>query len=362
MTTDRVFNFSAGPGALPLAVLKEAQRSMLSYGDSGRSVMELSHRSPEYDAIHREALAGLRRLLAIPDQFAVLLLQGGASLQFSMVPMNLMTRHRRADYLVTGNWAKKALAEGRKVGAARVAASTEAGGFSRLPESDEIDLDPEADFLHLTSNNTLFGTQWAELPEAGDVPLAVDMSSDILSRPVPWKRLGLVYAGAQKNLGPAGVTVVVVRSELLERAPEDLPTMLNYRSHAAKDSLYNTPPTWAIYILGLGCRWVEEQGGVAAMEAAATERSARLYRAIDASDFYRGTAKVEHRSTMNIPFRLPSEALEAAFLRSATDKGMTNLKGHRSVGGIRASLYNAAPMAAVDALLEHMADFARDHG
>ncbi|MEM7049786.1 MAG: 3-phosphoserine/phosphohydroxythreonine transaminase [Acidobacteriota bacterium] len=358
----RVFNFSAGPATLPEAVLEEARQSLLSYGSSGRSVMELSHRSPEYDEIHRHGIDRLRRLLAVPENFEILLLQGGASLQFAMVPANLMHGSGRADYVLTGTWSRKAAAEARKVGEVRIAGSGEGDDFRRIPRPQELDFDASADFVHLTSNNTICGTQWRDLPETASVPAVVDMSSDILSRPIPWERVGLAYAGAQKNLGPAGVTLVIVRRDLMAGAPDDLPAMLDYRVHAAKGSLYNTPPTWSIYMLGLACRWVEEQGGLAAMEAASLQRSRALYEAIDRLPAFRGTAEVDSRSRMNVTFRLATEELEAEFLRRAGERRMTNLKGHRSVGGIRASLYNALPMAAVEALIELMEEFARESG
>jgi phosphoserine aminotransferase len=360
MTT--VYNFSAGPAVLPRPVLEQARRELLDYRGSGMSVMEMSHRSPEYEAIHEGARRAIGELLEVPEGFAVLLLQGGASLQFSMAPMNLMHPRRSADYLLTGEWAKKAAREAEREGTVRVAASTEAEGFSRIPLADELDLDPDADYVHLTTNNTLVGTQWRRPPETGGVPLVADMSSDVLSRPVPWERYGLIYAGAQKNLGPAGVTLVVVREDLLERAPESLPTMLRYRTHADARSLYNTPPCWAIYVLGLACAWVATQGGVAAMAAAAEERSGRLYARLDAGGFYRGTAEPASRSRMNVTFRLPDEALEKRFLAEAAEQGLLNLKGHRAVGGVRASLYNAMPMAGVEALCAFMADFERRRG
>jgi len=358
----RVYNFSAGPAALPLPVLEEAQRHLVDYRGDGLSVMEMSHRSPRFDAIHGDALERLGRLLAVPESHEVLLLQGGASLQFSMAPMNLIRPRGSADYLITGAWSKKALAEARKVGGARVAASTEDEGFGRLPRPAELDLDPDAEYVHVTTNNTIFGTQWPELPDTGGVPLVGDMSSDVLSRPVPWQRYAVAYAGAQKNLGPAGVTLVVVRRDLLDRAPAELPTMLAYRTHAAKRSLYNTPPCWAIYVLGLACRWVEEQGGLAAMERASVERSALLYDALDGGDFYRGTVEPSSRSRMNVTFRLPDEQLEARLVAEAADHGLIGLKGHRSVGGLRASLYNAMPLAGVAALVELMRDYERRHG
>jgi len=362
---NRVLNFGAGPATLPAEVLEQAREGLLDWQGHGLSVMEMSHRSKEYEAIHGEALAALRRLLAVPEGFAVLLLQGGASLQFAMVPMNLLGAGGSAagaDYLLTGSWSKKALADARRVGSVRVAASTEDEGFTRLPRPDEIDLDPAAAYAHVTSNNTIVGTQWRDLPDAGAVPLAIDASSDILARPVPWERVGVLYAGAQKNLGPAGVTLVVVREDLTARAPEDLPAMLDYRRHAAAGSLYNTPPCWSIYVLGLCCRWVEERGGIAAMERAAEERAAILYDVLDGGGFYRGTAEPASRSRMNVTFRLPTEELERRLLAEAEAAGMIQLKGHRSVGGLRASLYNAMPREGAEALAALLRDFERRNG
>jgi phosphoserine aminotransferase len=355
---------------LPLPVLEEAQRQLLDYEGTGQSVMEMSHRSPAYDAIHRGALDALRRLLGVPEGYEVLLLQGGASLQFSMLPMNLMRPRRSADYVITGSWSKKALAEARREGEARVAGSSEADRFARIPDPAGLDLDPDADYLHVTSNNTIAGTQWQDAQwaalwerlEASGVPLVADASSDVLSRPLDASRFGLIYAGAQKNLGPAGVTVVVVRRDVVERAPESLPTMLQYRTHAAKDSLYNTPPTWAVYVLGLCCNWVEAHGGVEAIGEANRRKAETLYAALDAGGFYRGTAEPASRSSMNVTFRLPGEELEKRFLAEAAQNGLVNLKGHRSVGGVRASLYNALPQDGVDALVELMRDFEERHG
>ena len=361
--THRIINFSAGPAVLPLEVLEEAQRDLVDYKGAGLSVMEMSHRSPQYDAIHREAIASLRSLMGISEDYAVLFLQGGASLQFSMVPMNLMRPAGRADYILTGSWSKKALKEASKLGEARVAGSSEETGFDRIPDAADLDLDPGADYVHFTSNNTICGTQWKSEPEAGDVPLVADMSSDILSRPVDVSRYGLIYAGAQKNLGPSGVTLVIVRRDLPDRAPENLPTMLDYRIQAAKDSMFNTPPCWAIYMVGLACSWLERQGGgVEAMERRNADKAAKIYDLLDSSDFYRGTVQVTSRSPMNIPFRLPTEELEARFLEASVDAGMTNLKGHRSVGGLRASIYNAMPPEGVDRLVELMREFERVNG
>jgi len=360
--THRIINFSAGPAVLPLEVLEEAQRDLVDYQGSGLSVMEMSHRSPHYDAIHQNALANLRSLMGISDDYAVLFLQGGASMQFAMAPMNLMYPNRKADYIVTGVWSKKAIKEAKKLGEARVAGSSEETTFDRIPKPSELDFDPEADYLHFTSNNTIYGTQWKTEPGTGDVPLVADMSSDILSRPIDVGKYGLIYAGAQKNLGPAGVTLVIVRKDLLDRAPENTPTLLTYRTHAEKNSLFNTPPCWSIYIVGLACKWLERHGGVEAMEKRNTEKAAKLYDVFDSSDFYRGTVPVEDRSPMNIPFRLPTEELEKRFLEASVEAGMTNLKGHRSVGGIRASIYNAMPPENVDRLVELMREFERVEG
>ena len=358
--TRRVVNFSAGPAALPEPVLDRAREGLPVFGQTGMSVMEMSHRSAAYTEIHEGALALVRSLLGVPDGFEVLFLQGGATLQFSMVPMNLLAPDRSADYVLTGSWSKKAFVEAKKHGRARVAGSTEDadGVFRRIPSPAELGLDPAASYLHLTTNNTIFGTQWPELPDA-DAPLVADMSSDILSRPIPWEKFGLAYAGAQKNLGPAGVTLVVVRRDLLARIPDDLPTMLDYRPHVEQGSRYNTPPTWSIYVTGLALEWVREQGGVEAMQRRSRERARLLYDLLDAGDFYRGTAEPESRSLMNVTFRLPSEQLEQRFLAAAAERELIGLKGHRSIGGIRASLYNAMPMAGVERLAELMEEFQR---
>lgn len=361
MNSERAFNFSPGPATLPGPVLERIREELPAWKETGTSVMELSHRSPEYAGIHDGARDRLRRLLEIPEDFAVLFLQGGASLQFSMAPMTLMGSRRSADYVLTGRWSRKAVAEARKHGSVRIAASTEDEDFRRIPGPEELDLDPTASYLHLTTNNTVVGTQWPELPESR-APLVADMSSDILSRPIPWDRFGLAYAGAQKNLGPAGVTVAVVRRELLDRASEELPTMLDYRVHADRDSRFNTPPTWSIHVMGLVLAWVEEQGGLETMEQRARERSRILYDLLDDSDFYRGTAEPASRSRMNVTFRLPSEELEEELLAEARQAGMINLKGHRSVGGIRASLYNAMPRQGVEHLATLMEAFEARRG
>ena len=360
--TERIFNFSAGPAVLPVPVLEEAQRDMLSLPGVGMSVMEISHRSKTFDAIIGSAEAGLRELLKVPENYHVLFLQGGASLQFSMVPMNFLPADGSADYVLTGSWGKKALKEAKKVGAVNVAATMADGGFTRVPSREEMSLNPHAAYIHITSNETIEGVQWKREPNVGDVPMVADMSSDILSREIDVSKYGLIYAGAQKNMGPSGVTVVILRHDLLERIPENLATMLDYRVHVDNKSLYNTPNTWGIYILNLVCKWVQEKGGLATMESENEEKARLVYEAIDATDFYRGHADMDCRSTMNVTFRLPAEELDKKFVSEATAQGLDGLKGHRSVGGIRASIYNAFPRAGVEALVSFMKDFERRNG
>jgi phosphoserine aminotransferase len=360
--TERIFNFSAGPAVLPVPVLEEAQRDMLSLPGVGMSVMEISHRSKTFDAIIAGAEAGLRELLKVPDNYHILFLQGGASLQFSMVPMNFLPPDGSADYVLTGSWGKKALKEAKKVGAVNVAATMADGGFTRVPSRDEISLSLHAAYVHITSNETIEGVQWKREPNVGDVPIVADMSSDILSRAIDVSKYGVIYAGAQKNMGPSGVTVVILRDDLLQRIPENLATMLDYRIHVENKSLYNTPNTWGIYILNLVCKWVQEKGGLGAMERENEEKARLVYEAIDATDFYRGHADMDCRSTMNVTFRLPAEELEKKFVAESTVQGLDGLKGHRSVGGIRASIYNAFPHAGVEALVSFMKDFERRNG
>jgi len=360
--TERIFNFSAGPAVLPVPVLEEAQRDMLSLPGVGMSVMEISHRSKTFDEIIGHAEAGLRELLKVPDNYHILFLQGGASLQFSMVPMNFLPPDGSADYVLTGSWGKKALKEAKKVGAVNVAATMADGGFTRVPSRDEMNLSPHAAYVHITSNETIEGVQWKREPNVGDVPMVADMSSDILSRAIDVSKYGLIYAGAQKNMGPSGVTVVILRNDLLQRIPENLATMLDYRVHVENKSLYNTPNTWGIYILNLVCKWVQEKGGLGAMERENEEKARLVYEAIDATDFYRGHADMDCRSTMNVTFRLPAEELEKKFVAESTAQGLDGLKGHRSVGGIRASIYNAFPRAGVEALVSFMKDFERRNG
>ena len=360
--TERIFNFSAGPAVLPVPVLEEAQRDMVSLPGVGMSVMEISHRSKTFDDIIGRTEASLRDLLKIPSNYHILFLQGGASLQFSMIPMNFLPADGSADYVLTGSWGKKALKEAKKAGAVNVAATMADGGFTRVPSRDEMSLNPHAAYVHITSNETIEGVQWKREPNVGDVALVADSSSDILSREIDITKYGLIYAGAQKNMGPSGVTLVILRDDLLQRVPANMPTMLDYRIHDENKSLYNTPNTWGIYIMGLVCKWLQDQGGLAGMERQNDEKARLLYDAIDATDFYRGHADVDCRSTMNVTSRLPAEELDKKFVAEATAQGLDGLKGHRSVGGIRASIYNAFPRAGVEALVSFMKDFERRNG
>lgn len=360
--TERIFNFSAGPAIMPVPVLEEAQRDMLALPGVGMSVMEISHRSKTFDGIISGAEAGLRELLNIPKSYAVLFLQGGASLQFAMVPMNFLAPDASADYIVTGSWGKKAVKEAQKFGNVNLAANTADGGFTRIPGQDELRLDPKAAYVHITSNETIGGVQFKREPETGDLPLISDSSSDILSRPIPVDKYGLIYAGAQKNMGPSGVTLVIIREDLLTRVRDGLATMLDYRTHAKDKSLHNTPNTWGIYIIDLVCKWLKEKGGLAAMQRENEAKAKLIYDAIDATDFYRGHADPDSRSDMNVTFRLSSEDLEKKFASEATAAGMDGLKGHRSVGGIRASIYNAFPRAGCEALVEFMKEFEKKNG
>ena len=358
----RIFNFSAGPAVLPLPVLEEAQRDLVALPGVGMSVLEVSHRSKTFEEILARTAADVRGLAKIPSSYKILFLQGGASLQFSMVPLNLMTDGRPADYIVTGGWAQKAVKEAKRVGTVNIAGSTEGEKFSRIPRQDELTLDPHAAYVHITSNNTLFGTEWRTEPEVGDVPLVADTSSNIFSRPIDVSRYGLIYAGAQKNLGPSGVTLVIIREDLLARSSKSLHTMLNYAVHAENGSLYNTPPCFGIYLMGLVMKWAVAEGGLEAMAARNDRKAAKLYAEIDRTGFYRGTAATDSRSAMNVTFRLASEELEKKFVKESTAAGLDGLKGHRSVGGMRASIYNAFPEAGVDALVDFMREFERVNG
>ncbi len=362
----RLHNFSAGPGTLPLDVMLEVRDELPLYGDVGASIMEISHRSPAYSQVHGRAVESLRRLLGLGDDWHVLFLQGGASMQFHQVPLNFLPPAGSADYLNTGVWSTKAIKEATIVGegrkaAPRTAASSQDQNFSYIPDAETWDLDDGAAYLHYTSNNTIFGTEFADEPEAA-VPLVCDASSDFLSRPIDAGRYGLIYAGAQKNIGPAGVTVVLVKDSFLQKRQGGIPTMLDYGTHTAK--LFNTPPVFAVYIVEKVLRWLEDLGGLDAIEKINTEKADLLYGAIDATDFYRGTARTDSRSKMNVTFRIQDgdEGLEAAFIEQAKGEGLLALKGHRSVGGLRASIYNACERSSVDALVQFMQEFERTKG
>jgi phosphoserine aminotransferase len=359
---NRIFNFSSGPAVLPLPVLEEAQRDLVSLPGVGMSMLEISHRSTVFDNILERAIADIREIGNIPSNYKVLMLQGGASLQFSMVPMNLLTPGKTADYIDAGSWGEKAIQEARKVGKVNVAASTKSENYSRIPQQSELKLTSDAAYVHFTSNNTIEGTEYKTCPKVGSVPLVCDASSDIFSKPLDTSQYALIYAGAQKNLGPAGVTLVIIREDLLSRSAETLPTMLSYKVHAENDSHYNTPNTFGIYILGLTMKWLRKAGGLAEIAKVNERKAAKLYGEIDRSGFYRGTAQKESRSLMNVTFRLSTAELESAFTKEATAAGLDGLKGHRSVGGVRASLYNAFPEEGVDALISFMREFERKRG
>jgi phosphoserine aminotransferase len=355
-----VFNFNPGPAILPPPVLEEAQSELRDYHSTGMSLLEMSHRSAEYEAINAEAQARLKDLLGLGDDYQVLFLQGGASLQFAMVPMNFLRPDTVADYIMTGAWSEKALAEAGLLGEVRIAASTGAGGYRRVPRRDELALSDRPAYVHVTSNETIHGVQWHDWPDFGDRPLIADVSSDILAGPLDARRFALIYAGAQKNLGPAGATIVIARADFLERAPQTIPAILRYATHAKANSLYNTPPAFAVYLIMLTLRWIEEEGGLEAMAERNRRKAETLYNAIDSSGgFYRGHAEPGSRSLMNVTFRLPSDADEKAFLSAAIAAGFVGLAGHRSVGGIRASIYNAMTIEGCTALAGFMGEFAR---
>ena len=357
----RVHNFCAGPAALPEEVLKQAASEMLDYHGRGLSVMEMSHRSDEFVAIAETAERDLRELLNISDDYAVLFLQGGASQQFAMVPMNLMGEKRKADYINTGQWSIKAIKEARRYGTVNVAASSEDTAFSTVPPQNTWALSDDAAYVHYTPNETIGGLEYSFVPET-DKPLVADLSSTILSRPLDVSRYGLIYAGAQKNIGPAGITVVIVRRDLIGRAGEQVPAMLDYRIHAENGSMYNTPPTYAWYLAGLVFKWLKAQGGLTHMATVNRRKAEKLYHYIDESGFYSNPVERHSRSWMNVPFVLADDSLDKTFLKGAEGAGLLNLAGHRSVGGMRASIYNAVPEAAVDALINYMKDFAQRHG
>ena len=359
----RIWNFNPGPATLPLPVLERAKADIPDYSGSGMAVMELSHRSKEYAAIHAEAKSLLTELFGIPENFKVLFLQGGASLQFAMIPMNLLGEGKSADYVNTGAWSKKAIKEAKFFGTVNIAGSSEDMNFNKIPNAGELNFDPNAVYVHITSNNTIAGTQWATFPDTGGVPIVADMSSDILSRKIDFGQFGLIYAGAQKNLGPSGVTVVIINDDLAAKCKEDVPTLLSYATHIEKDSVFNTPPTYAIYLVKLVLEWVKDQGGLDAIEKVNREKGDLLYSTMDANkEFYRGTVELDSRSFMNVTFRLPTEDLEAKFISEGMAAGFGGLKGHRSVGGVRVSMYNAMPLEGIKALTDFMVDYANKNG
>ena len=357
----RIYNFSAGPSMLPLEVLEQAQRELVCYPGAGMSVMEMSHRSKVFESILEKAKADLKELMHIPDHYKILFLQGGGSTQFSMIPLNLMGKSNTADYVITGQWAKKAAEEARRYGKVNIVASSADTTFDRIPAIDKANCSPDADYFYITLNNTIYGTRWTELPDTGNIPLVGDMSSSILSEEIDITKFGLLFAGAQKNLGPAGVTVVIIREDLLGQAMDFTPTMLKYDIHADNNSLYNTPPTYGIYFMGLVFDWVKRQGGVAAMQKRNEEKASILYDFLDRSTMFKGTVVKKDRSLMNVPFILPTEELNEQFIKEAKAAGFENLKGHRSVGGMRASIYNAMPADGVKALVAFMEAFEAKH-
>ncbi|MFZ5775652.1 MAG: 3-phosphoserine/phosphohydroxythreonine transaminase [Thermodesulfobacteriota bacterium] len=358
---ERIYNFSAGPSTLPYEVLTQAAQDIVNFNNKGMGLIEMSHRSKDFIAVVDETEANLRELMKIPANYKVLFLQGGASTQFAMIPMNLLGPGKSATYLNTGVWAKKAIKEAKLFGDIKVAYSSEDTTFNHVPKDGDYTVDPASEYLYFVTNNTIYGTQFATMPKAEPM-LISDMSSDILSREFDITPFGLVYAGAQKNMGPAGVTVVIIREDLLDRSPENLPTMFKYKTHADNGSMFNTPPCFAIHVVGLVLKWLKKMGGVAAMEKLNQEKAAVLYNAIDTTDFYRGHAKPGSRSNMNVTFNLPTPELEAQFVKEATAAGFDGLKGHRSVGGCRASIYNAFPKAGVEALVEFMREFEKKNG
>jgi phosphoserine aminotransferase len=360
----RVFNFNPGPAALPLPVLERIREELLDHHGSGMSVMEMSHRSPEYEAINAKTEKDLRRILVIPEDYAVVFLQGGGSGQFAMVPMNLYLPGKAVDVLHTGSWTTKAIEELKRLATYRFAASTEADKFTRVPRQEEIALAPEASYVHMCTNNTIEGTQWREIPDTGAVPLVADMSSDIASRFTDVRQFGLIFAGAQKNLGPSGVTIVIIRRDLAERASDKTAKVLRYKTHIKEKSLYHTPPTFAVYIVGLMLEWIDGEGGIAAIEKRNEAKAKLLYDTIDASGHYRCPVEKSSRSKMNIIFRIAGgdEAIESKFAKEAQAAGLAGVKGHRSVGGMRISLYNAVGVDAVEALVSFMREFERKNG
>lgn len=359
----RVFNLNAGPAILPEEVIKEAQEQLFTLPGAGMSILEMSHRSKKFDEILLSAKNGIKSLLDISDDYEILFLQGGASLQFSMVPLNLMPPKNKADYIVTGSWSKKAVKEAKRVGAVNIAASTESENFKRIPKPEEIKLDPDSAYVHFTSNNTIYGTQWHAEPQVGNLPLVCDASSDILFKKIDVSKYALIYAGAQKNIGPSGVVLVILRKDLLERSSDSLHTMLNYKTHVENNSLYNTPNTFGIYMIDLVAKHLVKKGGLDAMYKTNLEKAKLLYDCIDSSDgYYKGHAEKDSRSLMNVTFRLPSEELEKKFIDEVTKAGFVGLKGHRSVGGLRASIYNAFPLLGIQELVKFMIEFKAKNG
>lgn len=358
---NRVHNFNAGPAALPLAVLEEVQKDLVSYKGEGLSVMEMSHRSKTFDSIIKDAESAMKRVMNIPNGYKVLFMQGGATLQFAAVPLNLLKSGQSADYINTGAWSKKAIAEAKKLEkSVNVIASSEDKNFNYIPQN--YTMNPEAAYLHITSNNTIFGTQWAEFPDTGNVPLVCDMSSDINCRKIDVSKFGIIYAGAQKNMGPSGVTIVIIREDLLEKSPENIPTMTSYKIIGGKDSLYNTPPTFGIYIIKLVAEWIEKQGGLEELEKINRKKADLLYDKLASTDFYKATVEKGSQSIMNVTFRAPSEELEQKFIAESLEAGMIGLKGHRSVGGCRASIYNAVTIESVETLVDFMDNFEKKNG
>ncbi len=358
---NRIHNFNAGPAALPLSVLEKVQKDLLNYQGEGLSVMEMSHRSKTFDGIIKGAESLAKEVFGLPDNFKVVFMQGGATLQFSAVPLNLAASNPNTDYINTGAWSKKAIQEAEKLGkTARVIASSEDENFTYIPDTYSINSD--AAYLHITSNNTIFGTQWDSFPDTGDIPLICDMSSDIGCKPLDISKFGLIYAGAQKNMGPSGVALVFIREDLLEKSPSDIPTMTSYKIIGGKESLYNTPPTFAIYIVKLVLEWIKENGGLSGIGEINKKKAQLIYDLLDSGSFYRGTARKDSRSIMNVTFRLPSEDLEQRFVAEALASRMIGLKGHRSVGGIRASIYNAVPLESVQTLVDFMKEFEKLNG
>lgn len=362
MRDDRVFNFSAGPGVLAEEVLERAQKEIFNCNGSGMSVMEMSHRSSSFLTIFNETKDRFRKLMHVPDNYEILFLQGGASTQFSMVPLNLIGHTGKADYALTGNFSTIAYKEALKYGEAHKAYDGSDNGFSHIPSQSELVLNPDASYFHYCANNTIYGTEWNYIPDTGDVPIVCDMSSNITSKPVDISRYGLIYAGAQKNIAPAGLTVVIIRKDLAGKQMENTPLMLNYQTMIEKDSMLNTPPCWCIYMLGLTLEWLEKQGGPEAMEVIRHEKAKLIYDVIDASDFYIGHAEKDSRSDMNVTFRTGNSETDALFVKEAAAHGLVNLKGHRITGGMRASIYNAMPMEGVEALRDFMIEFEKRNG